>query len=84
MAVTSREQQVLDLQEQGLSNEEIGARLRLQPSYVQQIRSRLAPGLGSDRLHNNHIAAGSRALLKAILAARAGEAPPVRTLAGDL
>ena len=62
---TRREQQVLDLQEQGLGATEIARRPELKPSYVSSILGRLG-GPGSDRAWETMVRMGSASLLAAI------------------
>lgn len=70
MAVTHREQQMLDLREgEGLSYEEIGARLGIKPGTVATKLRALMPDFAADRQRAKAMADGGRALLEALRAA---------------
>lgn len=71
MAVTKREQEIIDLDEAGLSVPEIAAKLRISIGYVKGIVSALCRDNGSDRGFSRMIARGSQQLLVAIQRARA-------------
>ena len=67
MAVTRREQQMLDLREgEGLSYEEIGARLGIEPGTVAAKLRALMPDFAADRQRARAMAEGSRSPLEAL------------------
>ena len=69
MAVTPREQQVLDLADRGLDTAAIAAELQIRPDYVAQIRRYLAVDPAADERTDENIRRGSLRLLCAIGAA---------------
>jgi FixJ family two-component response regulator len=71
MAVTSREQEMLDLAAMGLSHREIAQRMGIQPGSVSRTLTLLNGGMGDNRAHLSMMARGSRTLLEAIQSARA-------------
>ena len=66
MAVTKREQEIIDLDETGFSVPEIAAKLGVSIGYVKGIVSALCRDNGSDRGFARMISNGSRSLLAAI------------------
>lgn len=71
MAVTPREQQIIDLDDAGLSVAQIAARLDMSEAYVRTIVRALCRNLGGNTGFNAMIERGSRALLDAIIRQRA-------------
>lgn len=69
--ITNREQQIVDMRDEGLTIDEIAAKLDLAPSYVRGRIGYLCSNLGLDRNHEKMMARGSQALLAAIECARA-------------
>ena len=69
MAVTRREQQILDLVDDGLGDAAISERLAISLAYVRQIRSELWGNPAGDRAREAAIRQGSQLLGRAIAAA---------------
>jgi DNA-binding NarL/FixJ family response regulator len=69
MAVTTREQQMLDLREQGLSNGEIAERLKLKPETVVSKLNALSDSPAGDVAREAAIRAGTKRLGAAVIAA---------------
>ena len=65
MAVTRREQQMLDLHDQGLSHVEIAARMGIQTGSVTRTLAKLSCDF-ADRRHQAAMRDGSRQLASAI------------------
>ncbi|GEM_PF-1657015 len=66
MAVTRREQQMLDLHDQGLSHVEIAARMGIQTGSVTRTLAKLSCDFAADRRHQAAMRDGSRQLASAI------------------
>ena len=62
MAVTAREQAIIDLHERGSSGPEIAAKLGLSEGYVRRRITMLCSGLGLDSRERKMMAEGSRML----------------------
>jgi DNA-binding NarL/FixJ family response regulator len=69
MAVTRREQQILDLNEQGLSIPEIAARMQIGEARVYSVLRSLAGGMEEERRDNKATAQACAALRDRVLAA---------------
>jgi DNA-binding NarL/FixJ family response regulator len=78
MAVTRREQEMLDLADTGMRAPEIAARLCVKPGTVERTLTGLSVNLGADRAHAAAMERGSRVLLAAICAARAAPQQALR------
>ena len=62
MAVTKREQQMLDLSDQGLSHTEIAKRMGIQTGSVTRTLAMLSPDFASDRRRRQAMIGGSQIL----------------------
>ncbi len=69
MAVTRREQQMLDLREQGMNDDAIAREMGIQRGSVRHTLSILSVNLKEDRRHDDAVRRGSRSLLAALAAA---------------
>ena len=69
MAVTAREQEMLDLAERGLRPAEIAEQIGIKRASVERTLGLLNHGLGYDRSHEAAMALGSARLLEAMQAA---------------
>ena len=69
MAVTKREQQMLDLADKGLSRDEIASAMGISSSVVTARLTFLHPNLAADRSREEAVRRGSKALLAAIVSA---------------
>lgn len=69
MAVTRREQQMLDLADRGMSKAAIAAQLGLKESSVKRTLGMLSGSVSEDRRREQAIARGSARLLQAVLQA---------------
>lgn len=69
MALTRREQQMVDLHDQGLSHAQIAREMRIKTASVQRVLKLLDAGPQEDQRHRRATAAGSAELLKRIKAA---------------
>lgn len=69
MAVTAREQQMLDLQEEGLTHQAISARVGVKLSYVHRTLGMLSGSPAEDRRREAAIRRGSERLGQAVNAA---------------
>lgn len=70
MAVTKREQQMLDLSEEGLSQDQIAAAMGIKEDSVKRTLCLLNPDPAGDRRHLRQMIAGSRELATRIQAMR--------------
>lgn len=68
MAVTKREQQMLDLSDQGLTHQQIADRMGIKVSSAARSLANLSPDFATDRKLKRQMIAGSREL-----AARIGQ-----------
>lgn len=66
MAVTQREQQIIDLHEAGCKIAAIASKLGLKESYVRNRIGYLCTGLGIDGTHRRRMASGSARLAEAV------------------
>jgi len=66
MAVTAREQQIIELHEMGRSPKAIARELSLSQTYVQGRINDLCRGLGLDTVHRQRMAVGSAELARRI------------------
>jgi len=71
MAVTRREQEMLDLAERGLNYSQIAEQMGIRRASVERTMGMLIGGLGVDRRHLSMMEHGRRRLAEAIETARA-------------
>jgi DNA-binding NarL/FixJ family response regulator len=69
MAVTRREQQMLDLKDQGLSVAEIAREMDIKEASVERVLNMLNPGVQEERRDNARTARACAALRDSVLAA---------------
>lgn len=69
MAVTRREQQMLDLREQGMNDAAIARAMGIQRGSVRRTLSILSVSLAEDRRHDEAVRQGSKSLVAALAAA---------------
>ncbi|MDG6079781.1 hypothetical protein E3U23_11330 [Erythrobacter litoralis] len=69
MAITAREQQMLDLEEEGLSPDEIAARMGIKAASVRRILQMYRFSFAEDRRIEAGLISGSMQLRKAVIAA---------------
>jgi DNA-binding NarL/FixJ family response regulator len=63
MALTAREQQMIDLHDRGLSHSQIAREMRIKTKSVQRVLKLLDAGPQDDQRHRRATAAGSAELL---------------------